>query len=239
MKSPKRSRRAAILGFLKTIPGLLTALGTLLAAVAGLLTALAQVGVVQVRSPVVLNPTTTTVNAAGTTTDATGPAGLDVPTTVVAAGSLNGGLVTVYLDQLEGLSESPETGSREIGGATYPHALAANVDGCNGGETSRRFDYDLGRHYRQFVTSLGVDNKVPDAGAQMQFEVFVDGVRRSSVVKGIGNATRVQLDVNGALRLTIVATLVHPIRSDCNGLADWGDPQLLGLPSEVPPSTSP
>jgi hypothetical protein len=239
MMSSKRSRRAAVLAFLKTVPGFLTALGTLIAAVGGLLTALAQIGVVQVRSPIVLNPTTVTVSTAGTTTDTTGPSSLDIPTTIASAASLNGGFVTVYLDQVEGLSDSPDTGSREIGGATYPHALATNVDGCNGSSTSRRFDYDLGRHYRRFVTTVGVDNKVPDAGAQMQFEVFVDGVRRSTMVKGIGNPTRVQLDVTGALRLTIAATLVHPIRSSCNGLADWGDPQLLGLPSEVPPSSSP
>jgi hypothetical protein len=241
MKSPKRNRRAAVLAFVKTVPGLLTALGTLLAAIAGLLTVLTQIGVVQVRSPVVLKPTTMTVSTAGTTTETTGPGGLDPSTTIAAelTGSLNGGLVTVYLDQLEALSDSPDTGSREVGGANYPHALSVDVAACNGGPTSHRFDYDLGRHYRQFVTTVGVDNKVPDASAQMQFEVFVDGVRRSTVVKGIGNATRVQLDVTGALRLTIAATLVHPIDASCNGLADWGDPQLLGLPSEVPPPSSP
>ncbi len=113
------------------------------------------------------------------------------------------------------------------------------MEGCDLGPTSQRFDYNLGRHYRQFVTTVGVDNQAPDAGSKIQFEVFVDGVRRSSVVKGMGNATRVQLEVTGALRITIAATLVRQVQTDCNALADWGDPQLLGLPSEVPPSTSP
>lgn len=233
--SARRSRWAAVLAFLKTVPGLLTALGTLLAAVAGLLTILAQIGVFQVQSPIVLS--TTTTGTAG----ATDPTSLDSATTIASdsATVARGGFATVYLDQLEALSDSPETGSRDIGGATYPHALSTNVDGCNGGSNSARFDYDLGRHYRKFVTAIGVDDKVPDGSARMQFEVFVDGVRRSSMVKGIGNATRVQLDVTGALRLTIAATLVHPIRSDCDGYADWGDPQLLGVPNEIPTTSSP
>ncbi len=241
MGSARRGRLAAITAFLKTIPGLLTAFGTLLAAVTGLITVLAQVGVIQVRSPIVRPTTTVTASTtAAIPAVAAATTGTDNGTTDTTQGvaqANSSGYVTVYLDQLQGLNDTPAPGSREIGGTNYPHAMHTDLNGCASSD-SHSYEYDLGRHYRKFITAIGVDDAAADSSTQVQFEVFIDGVRKSSVVKGIGNATQQQFDVTGALRLKMIATMVHPTHVGCVFLADWGDPQLQGLPSEVPPSTA-
>src|SRR6266540_3150385 len=97
-QSRRRGRRAAVLGFLKTVPGMLTALATMLTGVAGILAALTQVGVIQVRSPIVVGPATTTTVAQAPvlpapTTSVEFPAAIDQ----TAPAPAPGGVVTTYL----------------------------------------------------------------------------------------------------------------------------------------------
>ena len=147
-----------------------------------------------------------------------------------------GALVSVYLTQQSALTGPPDTGSRTIGGGSFPNSVYTDIGGCNGLPTSVSYDYDLGRHYRRFVVYLGVDDDSFDASTTIQFETYVDGVRMSRTVKTIGNPSKISLSVIGGLRLRIMATLVHPVQDDnCNDFAVWGDAQLPGVPGEVPP----
>src|SRR6266545_3632816 len=146
-QSRRRGRRAAVLGFLKTVPGMLTALATMLTGVAGILAALTQVGVIQVRSPIVVGPATTTTVAQAPvlpapTTSVEFPAAIDQ----TAPAPAPGGVVTTYLADLEPTQSSrlASTDEANINGKTFVHNVLFYAC-CDPASA----DYDRGRGARE------------------------------------------------------------------------------------------
>src|SRR6266540_2592086 len=187
----RRGRRAAVLGFLKTVPGMLTALATMLTGVAGILAALTQVGVIQVRSPIVVGPATTTTVAQAPvlpapTTSVEFPAAIDQ----TAPAPAPGGVVTTYLADLEPTQSSrlASTDEANINGKTFVHNVLFYAC-CDPASA----DYDLGRHYRRLEATLGVTDEAP-ADARSTFEVFLDGRKAYTATAGlvVGAVTRLR-----------------------------------------------
>jgi hypothetical protein len=231
----KRRRRTAVVGFLKTVPGMLAALATILTAVAGIAATLAQLGVVEVRSPIVVGPTTTTVaiaQPATTTPPTTGGDGLGEPTTsgppVVQVDG--GGGVATYLADLDATQSyhQAESAAANIDGTSYLHSL--RFDACCAPATA---DYDLGRHYWRLEATLGVADEAPGE-AVSTVEVFLDGRKAYTATVRLGRPTTLRLDVTGVLRLHMIMT-----SSGGQYVVAWGEARAVGLPGEVPATTGP
>jgi hypothetical protein len=229
-QSRRRRRRAPVLGFLKTVPGMLTALATMLTAVAGILAALTQVGVIQVRSPIVVGPaTTTTVAQAPVLPAPTTSVEFPPATDQTAPAPAPGGVVTTYLADLEPTQSSrlASTDEANINGKTFVHNVLFYAC-CDPASA----DYDLGRHYRRLEATLGVTDEAP-ADARSTFEVFLDGRKAYTATAGLGKPARLSLDVTGVLRLHLV---INSTQEDF--LVAWGEAKILGLPGEVPETTA-
>jgi hypothetical protein len=232
VQDKRRSRRAAVVAFLKTVPGLLTALATTLTAIAGILAGLTQLGVIEVRSPIVLGPTATTV-AATTLTTAGQLGALAGPTSssegdALLTGSGADGVITAYLVDFEATQSDhfASTEPADLNGKPYVHNLL--FYGC----CSASADYDLGRHYRRLEAMVGVTDEAP-SDARSTIEVFLDGRKAYATTVALGKPRRLTLDVTGVLRLHLVMT-----GNQKSFQVAWGDARLLGVPGEVPATTS-
>ncbi|MEV4146271.1 SEFIR domain-containing protein [Amycolatopsis sp. NPDC049691] len=100
-------------------------------------------------------------------------------------------------------------------------------------------EYDLGRRYRAFETTVGVLDDATDAGQTGHFEVFLDSVAQPGAAVKLGSPATLTLDVSEVLRLRLVAyrtdTTAHPMLAGAriagglsNGLPElgWGNPAL-------------
>ncbi|WP_116202815.1 SEFIR domain-containing protein [Amycolatopsis circi] len=106
-------------------------------------------------------------------------------------------------------------------------------------EPRGQVEYDLGRRYRAFETTVGVLDDAADAGQTGHFEVFLDDVAQPGAEVKLGSPATLTLDVSEVLRLRLVAyrtdTTEHPMLAGAriagglsNGLPElgWGDPVL-------------
>jgi hypothetical protein len=68
----------------------------------------------------------------------------------------------------------------------------------------------------------------------------LDGTPVQTTDLGLGETAPLDIDVTGALRLKLTATVLSdPDEGSCSsGDAVWADAKLLGVPSEVPKDTS-
>jgi hypothetical protein len=101
--------------------------------------------------------------------------------------------------------------------------------------------YDLGRHYQKLTMVAGLSDSSSSAAA-LQIDVTLDGRTVFSQVATLGAPVTVDVDVSGGLRLELRATRVEP---DCNRSSSssgsgvvWGDPEIFGVPGEVPTATA-
>jgi hypothetical protein len=97
-------------------------------------------------------------------------------------------------------------------------------------------DYNLGRHYDKFTTTVGPSDVSKSKG--YHFEVWKDSHRFISITLALGSSKRIDMPVKGVLRLKIVACATdnggYP---DSDGGGIFGDPQVAGKASEVPDTT--
>jgi Protein kinase domain/NPCBM/NEW2 domain/PASTA domain len=125
-----------------------------------------------------------------------------------------------------------------VNGTTYIHPVSTLTE-C--GDTVS-IQYDLGRSYRGFETTVGLTDGSKSAGV-IQFDVFVDGRAVATQTATLGAPVPIEVDVTGGLRLNIAATRIESNCSD--GYREtpvygvWADPTLFGLPDELPSPTTP
>jgi serine/threonine protein kinase len=144
--------------------------------------------------------------------------------------------VVTYLADMQELNNYPRTGPQSISGHIYAHSIYDEAIECG---DSEQYNYDLGRHYRRFLANVGINDSAADSSVRWQFEILVDGRELFNKRPGFGVAAPVDIDVTGALRLTLRATRVRQAQNAvCPGGPVFGDPRVLGLPGEVPPPTS-
>jgi hypothetical protein len=128
-------------------------------------------------------------------------------------------------------SDTPSGPTFDISGTTYTHGVSMNTCSFH---RSDFIEYDLGRDFRRLKATAGLrDDAASDA--RVRLEISVDGEIVSTQDVGLGDTAAIDLDVTGKLRVRFQLT---PIAGDddCTHFA-FGDGQLIGVPSEVPPET--
>ncbi|HJP73064.1 MAG TPA: protein kinase [Pseudonocardiaceae bacterium] len=151
--------------------------------------------------------------------------------------------VTVYLDTLPTLGNNngswQDGDSGTVAGKTYTNALLGRLDtgGCGG--SPQYVEYDLGKGYRQLVTSVGIGDSGSDSSVPVNLEIFTDGRQVSTTSISYGQMYPIKVDLSGVLRLRIEWQEVLPA-TNCSDNTDelvLGSAALLGLPGEVPSDT--
>jgi NPCBM/NEW2 domain len=178
------------------------------------------------------------LTSAGFTVDATETIDETAPDGQVLSASEEGGTViltvarrpvTRYLADLPIVEGNGYTGLFNLSGTAYAHAIYLDAY-CHGDTNS--FQYDLGRNYRKIVGPMGLADDSP-SDLRVRVEVFLDGALVQTNDIGLGEAVPVDQDVTNVLRLKVQATNLSD--HGCDGGVVLGDPQLKGVPSEVPP----
>ena len=105
-----------------------------------------------------------------------------------------------------------------IGGKTYRKGLGVH--------TRCRLVYALDGAYRSFITDVGIDDEVGDKGSA-DVRVLVDGKLKfeRKALTGRAAPLRIELDVAGAKRLTLIADFGPQL--DIADHVDWANARLI------------
>ncbi|WP_159942394.1 MULTISPECIES: NPCBM/NEW2 domain-containing protein [unclassified Nocardiopsis] len=135
---------------------------------------------------------------------------------------------STLLTQMEAVDEEsssywrPESGRAELDGEVYSRAIVPGFCAQHNSECTGWIDYNLGRDWSTFTTTIGVDD-TSNAGATTTFTVHVDGEAEATETLRLGETMDVEVDVSGALRLRL------EVESDARGIFPvWADPTLTG-----------
>jgi NPCBM/NEW2 domain len=135
---------------------------------------------------------------------------------------------TTYVEDLPYTQDSEPYDVREpanINGETYIHSQGAQF--C-GGDGDRRWTYNLGRKYDRLKATIGLDDNSPP-NARVRYEVLVDGKSRYVKTLGLGESKRLDIPVEGALRVELISTTLNTKSSDvCGVTAWWGELRAEG-----------
>ncbi len=119
----------------------------------------------------------------------------------------------VFLSDQQSVERSEfvwDVGSANINGQVFSNTVYRE----NTSEGREDFiDYDLGRDYEEFRTTIGLLDSSAD-GSRTQFDVFVDGVNVASHQLGLGESVPLSIDVTGKLRLRLAVTNLVDVASD-------------------------
>jgi hypothetical protein len=172
-------------------------------------------------------------------TDDTHPDGTVTAQDPIGASSLAaGGTVTLtvaqhsngtYLSTLHPVDVEGQygevVGPARLNGQTYAHAVTSRTD-CS---TPVVLQYDLGRAYQHFKTTVGLADESNNS-TLVQFDVLVDNKPVFSQQARLGQALAVDVSVTDGLRLEIEATRVEkPCTErygDASTTAVWADALL-------------
>ena len=130
-------------------------------------------------------------------------------------------------DIVEESGADADVGKTDINGTAYAHAISGSLGSWN---NTADWQYDLGRHYRRLTTTLGLSDS-SNSGCKARFEILLDGRKVVSHDLKLGSDKQVEVDVTGALRLRFALTVLS---DNTNCRASLGDPQVFGLPGEIP-----
>lgn len=173
-------------------------------------------------APPSATPQATSVSTAVAGSPEASPTGPPLPKTAPAAP-----VTTAYLNELPYTPDSDPYDTRDtanINGNTYPRSQGAQF--CFG-SNRRNWEYNLGRKYRTFRATLGLDDN-SERDAVVRFEVFADGRSIYRQDAHLRQAFPVNAPVNGALRLQLVSTLLSK-EGGCGGAtSEWGDARVEG-----------
>lgn len=101
-------------------------------------------------------------------------------------------------------------------------------------DTSSKFaDYNLGRHFDTFSTTLGLSDISKSAG--YQFEIWKDGRRVYVATLHRGQSRRIKMSVKGILSLRLGSCSVDDsVIMEESGGGIFGDPQVTGRARNIP-----
>jgi glucose/arabinose dehydrogenase len=116
-----------------------------------------------------------------------------------------------------------------LNGVSYATGLGVNA--------TSNVSFNLSGDYLQFVSDIGVDDEVGDAGSVV-FQVFGDGKKLfdSGKMTGSSPTQSIDIDVTGVNILKLVVTNAGD--GNANDHADWAGAQLIGPPPPTPPTLS-
>jgi Protein kinase domain/NPCBM/NEW2 domain/PASTA domain len=129
-----------------------------------------------------------------------------------------------------------QTSTVTMNGVPYAHAISAALPCNNGSATTESYQYDLGRHFRNLTSKVGLTDD-SDNTAHVLLEVVVDGRKVFSKTTTLGKPVALSVDVTGVLRLQIDATIINSGCPSNASTAVWADAELFGTPDEVPTPT--
>lgn len=144
--------------------------------------------------------------------------------------------VAVYLEDLSPVAGgTSEHGLEAVSGVSYTRSIALyarTASGCCNSAESSAAEYDLSRMFRRLRATLGPrDDSSSDV--VLLFQVFADGNEVYNQQAALGQPFDLDLDMSTVLRLRIQVTAIKG-----SGHGVWGDARLIGLPSEVPSTTT-
>ncbi|RSN61439.1 hypothetical protein DMH01_19725 [Amycolatopsis sp. WAC 04182] len=145
--------------------------------------------------------------------------------------------VQVYLDELQPVRGewSSQSAAGRIAGKILTHTVHDEL-GCS--NAAQAVEYNLTKGYRRLIATAGIDDDSRDTDLKVQLEIFADGRKLISSLLEYGKATEVNVDLSGVLRLRVQWQPLGS-NSECfGGTVDIGEARLLGLPGEVPSSSS-
>ena len=145
--------------------------------------------------------------------------------------------VVAYLsDLVPTIGEWDLNQTAEMSGKPYAHSVGDYLSACS--SNSSPIEYNLARGYRKLVLTAGLDDNSQDSSLQALFEVFADGRRVSGTNVHFGKPVKKTVDVTGVLRLKLQWQVITGDPVQCGrDVITLGEPELLGLPGEVPQST--
>jgi parallel beta-helix repeat protein len=127
----------------------------------------------------------------------------------------------VEKDRSNGESNAGDGHTLTLNGTTYPKGLGVHA--------SSEITYNLNGQYTRFITDMGIDDEMSDAGCgTVSFNVYVDNVLvYSSGTMTPTTATKsINLDVSGKQTLKLVVTNAGD-NTSCDH-ADWAGARLIG-----------
>ncbi|MDN5859563.1 MAG: NPCBM/NEW2 domain-containing protein [Pseudonocardia sp.] len=129
---------------------------------------------------------------------------------------------TTYIEDLEDTSTSDpydKRGTANINGTSHPHSQGAKF--CFGDE-DRNWEYNLGRQYARFRSTIGLDDKSATE-AIVRYEIIGDGKTLYSQDVEFGTSQPVDVSVQNVLRLKLVTTLLTKEGRCGDATAWWGE----------------
>lgn len=105
-------------------------------------------------------------------------------------------------------------------------------------DTSPKFaDYNLGRHFDTFSTTIGLSDISKSAG--YQFEIWKDGQRVYVTTLHRGQSRHVEMTVKGVLTLRLASCSVdESVIMEESGGGIFGDPEVTGQAQNIPSPAS-
>jgi serine/threonine protein kinase len=141
--------------------------------------------------------------------------------------------VTAYMDELTAISGDLQTGPMDVTGKTLPHAMSAGI--CAYSNPSIN-SYDLGKHYKRLMATLGQADNSTLTTAVGLVEIFADGRKVFAQNVTFGKTVALDVDVTDVLRLEVKwrGTNCADTGGSDSATLVFGDLRLLGVPGEVP-----
>jgi hypothetical protein len=137
-------------------------------------------------------------------------------------------MTTTYVEDLPVARDSEPYDFRDpanINGETYTHSQGA---GFCGGDGDRRWTYNFGRKYDRLKATIGLDDNSPP-NARVRYEVLADGKSRYVKTLRLGESKRLDVPVEGVLRVELISTTLNTKSSDvCGVTAWWGELRAEG-----------
>ena len=186
--------------------------------------------------------TSTTSTSTSTTTATTTPTLPPAPSGQMSSGSgqaftnsgtaqaptgSNAPLVNTYLEDMQPVAGSENSGAYQVNGVTYAHSISVGTgDYCS--SSSSTVQYNLERQFNSFQATIGLTDQSP-ATAKVEFDVYLDGNKIFTGVFGLGQSQKINLSVSNGLRLRLDATPIEPSTGSCPGYttAVWGDAEVF------------
>jgi hypothetical protein len=135
---------------------------------------------------------------------------------------------SIPLTELEEVESDCSTGEASIGGERFTSALGCST---STGDTDV-MSYAIGRDFERFRATVGVED-LSSTDVPVQIRVKADARVVFDRRIAFGEAVSVDVDVSGALRLTIEVTAIGSDEDDGSAESAVGDPEMLGSPDAV------
>ncbi|MBB4939126.1 hypothetical protein FHR32_003431 [Streptosporangium album] len=133
----------------------------------------------------------------------------------------------VYLSDLQSVEGEAKAGESKANAKTYKNSIILGYNDCS---EDFQVGYNLDRKYRHLQATISPADTTR-SGIGIRFMAFLDGKNIADHDLVVGQAKRLDVDVEGGLRLVLLSR-IHKVGSDyqtCPSDGDravWGDAQI-------------